>query len=393
MTDYNALKEYATTARQVEILDALIEYGSHRKAAKALGVDHSYVDRTVARIKLNAAARGYSPEHGYTEACPPTHVVKGVSTLHKVDPVTGQKVERLQWVKSDLTKQQQLELMRIAIDGLVEEAPRADPVIPPQKAYEKLLNLYTMTDCHMGMLSWPKETGEAWDVSIAERVLWGAFKAMIDASPPAARCIVNQLGDFLHSDGIMPITPTSGHILDQDGRFAKVVAATIRVLRKMISYALEKHEHVHVIMAEGNHDITSSIWLRQLFTAIYENEPRVTVDDSEMPYYVHHHGKTMLGFHHGHKSKPDQMPVFFAAQFSEIWGATIYRYCHLGHYHHLYSKDHSGMRVTQHPTIAARDAHASRGGYIAPREATAITYHADYGQVGSYTITPEMLES
>ena len=47
-------------------------------------------------------------------------------------------------------------------------------------------------------------------------------------------------------------------------------------------------------MAEGNHDPASSIWLRALFGALYENEPRVEVIDSPLPCYVHQHGQTMI---------------------------------------------------------------------------------------------------
>ena len=388
MTVYSVdpgLLEFATPT-EAKYLNKINELGSATAAAQHYNVHRSVPMKAIGRLRTRAAMRGYSPDHDYIHSVPPTHIAKGVSTMYGKDGEV-----KLQWVKSSVDQDQKLEYIKEAIAGLVQDVPRVDPIASPTEVIDKLLNLYTMTDCHMGMLSWPKETGEAWDVNIAEEILWKAFKAMIDASPKASMCVINQLGDFLHSDGMLPVTPTSGHILDQDGRFAKVVAATIRVLRMMISYALEKHEHVHVIMAEGNHDMTSSIWLRQMFTAIYENEPRVTVDDSEMPYYAHRHGKTMLAFHHGHKRKNADLPLLFASLFSEMWGETNHRYAHVGHWHHLDSKDHNGMRVTQHPTLAARDAHAARGGYVAPREATAITYHSEYGQVGTYTVTPEML--
>lgn len=381
------LLEFATEV-ETKYLNAIIEHGSGRKAAKALGVNTATINRAIARLKIRAAVRGYSPEHNYIHAVPATHIAKGVSTCYDADGNIKQ-----QWVKSAIDREAQLEVMREAIAGLVEEVPRVKPTSPTTEASQvpHLLNLYTMTDCHMGQLSWPKETGEAWDLKIAEATLWGGFKAMIDASPHAGTAIVNQLGDFLHSDGMLPVTPMSGHILDQDVRFPKIVAATIRILRKMISYALQKHEHVHVIMAEGNHDMSSSIWLRQLFTVLFENEPRVTVDDSECPYYVYQFGKVMLGFHHGHKKNINQLPLLYAAQFSDIWGATDHRYIHTGHLHHVDIKDHNGVRVQQHATLAARDAYSSRGGWVSPREATAITYHIKYGQVGTYTVTPDML--
>jgi hypothetical protein len=51
------------------------------------------------------------------------------------------------------------------------------------------------------------------------------------------------------------------------------------------------------------------------------------------------------------------------------------------------------MTVVQHPTLAARDAYASRGGWLAERQVSAVTYHKDYGQVAKITITPEMLDT
>jgi hypothetical protein len=214
---------------------------------------------------------------------------------------------------------------------------------------------------------------------------------MVNAAPAAKVGIVAQLGDFLHSDGLAAVTPTSGHLLDQDGRFPKVVQAAIRILRRVVELALAKHETVVVLMAEGNHDLASSVWLRAMFQALYEHEPRVQVIDSELPYYVYQHGQTMLAWHHGHLKKNDDLPILFASQFPKIWGNTVKRYAHCGHRHHVEEKEHSGITVIQHSTLAARDAYASRGGWMSERQCTAITYHADFGQVARNTVTPEMI--
>lgn len=262
---------------------------------------------------------------------------------------------------------------------------------PPQLVSAQLATLYTITDAHVGALSWGKETGADWDLPIAERILTGCFESLAAGTPPSRVGIVAQLGDFLHSDGISPVTPTSGHVLDADGRFSKVVQVAVRILRRMVDLALMRHEKVLVLMAEGNHDISSSIWLRAMFAALYEREPRVEVIDSPLPYYAYQHGKTMLAWHHGHLRKNDQLPLLFAAQFPKLWGATTKRYVHTGHRHHVEEREHSGMTVIQHPTLTARDAYAARGGWIAERQATAITYHAEYGQVARNTVVPEML--
>jgi hypothetical protein len=283
-------------------------------------------------------------------------------------------------------------MLQERIAALCEGLPVLAPVERTQETVsQELLNLYTFTDYHMGMLAWHKEGGSDWDLRIAEQMLWDAFRRMVDASPAAHTCVLNVQGDFLHSDGLLPVTPAHHHVLDQDGRFSKIVDVAIRVLRRLIAYALAKHEQVHLLIVEGNHDEASSIWLRRAFAAMYEDEPRLTVNDSELPYYVYQHGEVMLAFHHGHKLKNEQMPGLFAAQFASMWGATKKRYCHTGHRHHLDEKEYSGMTVTQHPTLSARDAYAARGGWIAERAALAITYHQKAGQYARTYITPELL--
>jgi hypothetical protein len=316
-------------------------------------------------------------------------VVTGRSTL--TDLRTGEPV--MEWVKESLDRQQQAQAQQAAYAALAAELPRTEAVAPPTIYNGQLCTVYTLTDCHVGALAWRKEGGDDWDLEIAEDTLLGCFRHMIEASPASQLGIVNQLGDFLHWDGLEAVTPTSRHLLDADGRFEKVVAVAIRILRRVVDMALEKHPRVHVILAEGNHDLASSVWLRQMFAALYENEPRITVEQSPLPYYALEWGNTLLAFHHGHLKKNDQLPLMFAAQFAPEWGRTTKRYCHTGHRHHLEEKEHSGMVVFQHPTLAARDAYAARGGWHAMRSATAVTYHKVFGEVGRSTASPDMLKA
>jgi hypothetical protein len=145
-------------------------------------------------------------------------------------------------------------------------------------------------------------------------------------------------------------------------------------------------------MAEGNHDMASSVWLREMFAAMYEREKRVTIDTSPDPYYCVEHGLTSLFFHHGHKRKPTNVDDVMVAKFREVFGRTKFSYAHLGHMHHTWQKETNLMIVEQHRTLAAKDAYASRGGWLSGREASCITYHKDYGQTGRVTITPDMVK-
>jgi hypothetical protein len=381
------LKEYATN-RQAEIIDAVNKHKSKREAARQLKVNYSVVHQGISLVLRKASLQGYSPQHDMLHTVPDGFKVRGVSTYYdKKGKPAGQ------WVKSKADEERREQLAREAFTAMADELPRVEPVAPPERTAANLCNVFTLTDSHVGALCWGKETGADWDLKIAERVLTGCFEQMIRASPNAEVGIVAQLGDFLHQDGMSPVTPTSGHILDADGRFSKVVQVAVRVLRRVVDMTLASHARVVVLMAEGNHDISSSIWLRTMFAALYENEPRVMVIDSPLPYYIYRHGETLLAWHHGHLKKIDQLPILFAAQFPKEWGLTTRRYAHTGHRHHVEEKEHSGMTVIQHPTLTARDAYSARAGYVAERQVSAITYHAKYGQVARATVVPEMLDA
>jgi hypothetical protein len=381
------LKEWATV-KQGKYIDAINKHRSMRKAARECGVHYNAVRDALASAKKKAAIFGYSPQHDMTKTVPEPYFVKGVSTYYnKEGKPSGQ------WVKSALDAEQAKAAIEAALAALLEDTPRLPPIAAPKASEAHLCNVYTLTDCHVGMRAWGKEAGADWDLDIAERTLTAAFSQMVRSSPKAGTGIVAQLGDWLHFDSLSAITPASGHLLDADSRFSKVVAAAVRILRRVIDEALQHHKRVVVLMAEGNHDTASAIWLRHMFALLYEREPRVSVIDSELPYYVWQHGDTMIAWHHGHIRKPDELPSIFAAQFAQMWGSTTRRYCHTGHLHHVHEREHRGMTVIQHPTIAARDAYAARGGWIADRAVSAITYHATYGQVGRVTVVPEMLEA
>lgn len=382
------LREWATPV-QAKYLDAIKEHGSMRAAARALKLNYTTIHGAVQGVRKKAVAHGYSPDHDLTHIVPEPLILRGVSTYYNAEGKPSG-----QWVKSQVD-QDKLDAIRLeAFNALSETLPRLPAMSYKGQPAEHLVTVYTLTDCHIGMLAWGHEThGADWDLKIAEHVLVGCFAQMIAAAPQAAVGFVNQLGDFLHQDGLSAVTPTSGHNLDSDGRFPKLVEVAVRVLRRVIEMSLTKHERVVVLLAEGNHDTVSSVWLKAMFKALYENEPRLEVIDIALPYYAYGHGETMLSFHHGHLKKNAGLPLLMAAQFPRVWGATTKRYCHVGHRHHIDEKEHDGITVIQHPTLASRDAYAARGGWIAERQVTAITYHSKYGRVHTDTVVPEMLDT
>lgn len=327
------------------------------------------------------------PEHGEQFETPAGHRIKGVSAL--LDP-DGREI--VKWVKTAQDAEQRDAAMRAAVEALKEELPRYAPVTAPGYSRADLLNQYTVTDLHFGMLAWREESGADYDLKIAEQLLLDWFAAAVRQSPEAGTAILCQLGDLLHYDSHDSVTPTHRHVLDSESRYQKMVRVVIRTMRRIVAMLLEKHERVHVIMADANHDPAGGAWLREMFATVYENEPRVTVDTSPSTFNVFEFGATSLFYHHGHKRKINSIDGVFAGKFREIFGRTKYSYAHLGHLHSDEMKSApTTMKVERHETLAAPDAYAANGGWLSGRSAKVITYSNRFGEVGRHTLTPEMV--
>ena len=298
----------------------------------------------------------------------------------------------LEWTKTNKTQDDVLRALRTAIETLKESVKPIKAVSRPLKfENDNICNQYTLTDYHLGMMSWAEETGDDWDLKIAEDILVKFFEAGISSSPNGNECIFAQIGDFLHWDGLDAVTPASKHVLDADTRFTKLVRVAIRVIRRVIDMLLNKYQKVNVVMAEGNHDPASSVWLRELLYVLYENEPRVIIDTNPDPYYCIVFGKVVLFYHHGHKRSFKTLDSAFVGKFKKEFGNSEFAYGHTGHLHH--DKIESNlMTLEQHRTLASKDAYASRGGYLSGRDSKVISYHRNFGEVGRVTINIDMLK-
>jgi hypothetical protein len=368
-------------------------FQGHLKAAAARGMllDHPAAMPGFRISRVNEGPNGKSveqkPDRGEAFALPAGHVIKGVSALVDED---GREV--VKWIKTSQDAEQRDAAMRAAVEALKAEVPRVEPVAAPFGGNANLLNQYTVTDLHFGMLSWAEETGSDYDLKIAEQLLLDWFAAAIAQSPRAGTAVLCQLGDLLHHDSHLSVTPTHAHVLDADSRLQKIIRVVIRTMRRIVQMLLEKHQHVHVIMADANHDPAGGAWLREMFAAFYENEPRISVDSSASTFYVYEFGQTSLFYHHGHKRKINSIDGVFAGKFREIFGRTKFSYAHLGHLHSDELKSApTTIKVERHETLAAPDAFAANGGWLSGRSAKVITYSKQFGEVGRITLTPEMV--
>lgn len=375
------------TDRQKELISAAISEGSYRKAAKKLGVSVGTIEAAIRRAQSRAALALIDPDQDLHQSIPDGQIVKGTSTL--IDMKTNTSV--MQWIKTDTSAEQRLVAYRNALDGLIADLPK----LPPEKfngnASGDLIAFYPLGDPHIGMRSWHEECGDDWDLAIAEKAFVGVFDRLVRSAPRCKRAVILNLGDFFHADNVAGVTERSGHHLDLDGRYAKMVRIGMKVIRRLIHSALEHHETVTVINAIGNHDDTGAMFLSIALEHIYELEPRVTVDSSPAPFHYVRHGKCLVGAHHGHSCKADKLPMVMATDRAADWGETEFRYWYTGHTHQDKLKEHPGCKVESFRTLAAKDAYATWHGYRSGQDSKCIVLHKDFGEVERHTVSLAMI--
>jgi hypothetical protein len=371
--DYDKLGTFASCALDEKVCRAMSSEGSQRKAAKAVGISQSYLNERLSRLKSYAATRGYSPDTGLHDLQAPNQLLHGVSTLY--DDAGAVKAR---WVKTRQDQQQTLEAARAMVEEMSQLVTPEEPNRELQVRCDKdLLNLYVLTDAHLGMYAHHEEGGNNWDLKIAEATIDSAFDYLVTNTPEASTAILLNLGDLLHSDSIWPVTPTNHHVLDQDSRQHRVIRTAIRVIRRTMQSLLSYHDRVVLVNAQGNHDMVSALWMQSAFGVLYENEPRAEVVQSPLPYYANVHGKNLLTFTHGHKKRGKELADLVCGQFRHLMAGTTHTSIHTGHLHTQSIIETPTATIECHPTLAARDSYSAHGGWLSRRGMQAIVYHVE----------------
>lgn len=370
------LKDFATQ-KQASYIDAVNSAGSVRAASKAMNVDDKTIRGALKSVREKAAARGYSPEHHLTRPIAPGLKMRGTSQLFKA----GQAAPVLEWVKTSADAEAQEAIVRAFITELCQDAKGKSPLVsPPTLVNADLLAVYPVGDHHHGMYADPTETGDAYDAKISVSRLESAFNHLVSLAPPAETALLINLGDFLHANTGENST-AAGTRLDVDTRFGKVLVSGAMALVRCVLKLLHKHQTVHVWNMRGNHDVDASLALAIGMSFYFHNEPRVIVDMGTSLYKYHRFGEVLIGSHHGHGAKPQDLPLIMADDRRADWGTTSHRVWHCGHIHHLTRRDYTGCTVETHRTLAGTDAWHAGQGYRSKKDMNSIIYHSRFGEI------------
>ena len=366
VTDYESMLPYATEGQREKVA-ALLEFGTQKKAAKALGIGTRTFERGLQALRIKASQ---VPEH---------HSLTNTSILTDAEGNV-----KLKWQKTKVDAQREREVYTEAMAAFIEGFKGK---IKPKKFTgknfdENLLTSFIVGDGHFGLLAWEESTGaENYDSTIAEEDTINAFEYLISVAPKSQVGLIYNVGDLFHCNGIKPFTPESGHLLDTDGRMSKTIDHAMRAFRYAIDRSLKKFPEVWVINQRGNHDPDGGMWFNKMIKIAYENEPRVKVFDNEHKMINFLWGKVLVSTHHGDRINFKKWYEALTRDYREMWGGSRYAYCWQGHLHHEKKEEIGGSIFEIFPSLVAPDNWHAASGYGSGRCMTSITLHKEFGEV------------
>jgi len=355
-----------------ESLAALASEGTAAGAAKKLGIARSSLQNRLQR----ASERGLDGR--LPQALPVGQIVKGESVLY--DDAGNIKMRWLKTKADQPSAEAIAEVLKESFESY--QAPYLNPK-PKGYADDDLLTLIAVADAHVGLFSWAEETGNDWDISIADRVITQTAKRLVENTPNAAHCVILGGGDATHTNNFDNHTSKSKNALDVDSRFSKVLRAACDLFVKITDLALQKFPKVTVRILPGNHDETACFAISYFLAAWYRNEERVTVDTSPSLFWWYRFDNVLLGGVHGHTAKMKDMPQIMAVRRAEDWGRTKHRYVHTFHIHHVerFVNEAGGVICESHQSPSAQDAWHFNEGFLSGRSMQSVTYHRKHGEV------------
>jgi len=370
------LLPFCESETQKKNVMAAVAHNSLRDAAKALGVHHSSVSRSIQTIKKRAAAQGISPDHGWTHEVPPGWAIKGTSDLYGPD---GER--KLQWIKTDKQKEDQARQLKDFLEGLTQDVAVTRQVTPqPKKVDADLASILIIGDAHLGMYSWSHESGHDFDVDIAVKNNMDAIDYLVDSAPNSGTGVLVDVGDFMHVDDWTGSTPQNSNVLDVDSRYPRVLNQAGMLLRYCVDKMLTKFKVVKVVIAKGNHNPSSAVALSYLMKYYYEGrgEKRVEVMETTGPFHFIEHGKHLIGVNHGDKIKAQELVLEMATNHPG-WSEAKYRRWLTGHIHHKVAVEIRGCLVESYNSLAPRDGWHTEHGYGASQTMEMLTLHKTTG--------------
>ena len=277
--------------------------------------------------------------------------------------------------------------LALVFDRIRKHAPKY-PRLPRRSGTgEPHLAVFGLFDAHFGKLAWKPETGNDYDLKIAEKLFRHAVEDLLveSRSRRVERVLLPLGNDFFHVDNRRNTT-FHGTPQDVDSRYPKIFAAG----KMAVIWAIELLAGlapVDLIWVPGNHDPTMSYHLVETVASWFRSCPHVSVDVGPTQRKYYSYGTTLLGFTHGDVIKPESLPSLMASEKPAEWGASKCREWLIGHMHRSRTwvtksgDTHHGTIVRVLRALTGTDAWHHEHGYVGAQQAAEVYF---YGKTSGY---------
>lgn len=265
---------------------------------------------------------------------------------------------------------------------IFENLPAPNLYIYRQSKTQPKMIEFPIMDLHLGKLSWEDESGESWDLKIAEQVFRQVISdglEKIKAYNIKPEKIIFPVGqDFFHFDTPRSTT-ANGTIVDSDTRWQKMFAKGVELLVWAIEN-LRREAPVECMYVAGNHDKMLSYCLVYTLNAHFRNCDDVTIDVSPTTRKYIQYGKNLIGYSHG-SEEGKRITNLMQIEMPEAWGQTLFREWHLGHLHHEQAYEDAGVIVRKLSSVTFTDSwHKEKGFVGAIKKAQIFVWDRDTGK-------------
>jgi hypothetical protein len=259
------------------------------------------------------------------------------------------------------------------------------PRVVPRRVDAKvpgLLNFHALGDLHLGVYPAEQTAGRP---SLMDAV--GEYRSnMADLAarcPRAEHAIMMFGGDITEADNSTMMSRRSGVHHYMSAPYSDVLAEAEALAVYQIECGLAVYDTIEAVVLIGNHDFDTAVALGHFLRAWFRNDDRVSVG-KVCEFWFSEWGRVMLGAHHCHERKIEDLPGIMAGLEGAMWGRATHKYAHGFHEH----KDRAGRckttgaRWDAHPSPAIQGIYGRTQGYVPYRALEVIHYDRDRGERG-----------
>ncbi|MFG6500124.1 hypothetical protein [Sulfitobacter sp. 1A15106] len=407
-----------TTEELQAAIDWLDVCGSSRAAARESGIPrNTLVYRRDRGLELGMTPSGRDPRHDnlspeQVEQCEargiPTAQLRhgwdkdqetGRSYFFKV-PQPGDLGATEDHVKAIMAAAHALGGTRVPLSGIEYKGGDHALVLTP-------------ADLHFGKLAAAIETGDEYNIRIAEQRTKDGTKALLTMAGAFGleRIILNTGNDGMHTEDGR--ATTGGTPQDSDVTWHSQWIAAFETWVWVIEEAA-KEAPVTVVFTASNHPWRSDWSVNMALAAHFRNDGRVSFpDDLQTPRHRKYmvYGESLLGFTHGDGAKESDLAHLMAFEAGHHFGEAMRGYWITGHLHHkvkksvgiggqIVEKDGIGVTVIRPGkedfrrqvmvevvrSPSGTDGWHDRKGYVGALKAVeAFMFHVRNGQIARFT--------